>query len=464
MRIALLSATLLALPAAAQDASGSTTSSDLAPAEAAPPPAVPEAPAAPEAAAVADAEADAAGWGDFAAAPPKIFDARMYGYIDVVEEVAGMVPQRDGDDVSTGGVEYGFELPQLNVMVQGTIMERYRFFLNLAANKAADPIDDALLGVRNAWLEVPVLGDALQVRLGKTYRRFGLYNEILDATPTFIGIEPPELFDNDHLMLTRTTNFMLHGTLQPADIATVRWALTTGNDERDGLSIPIGADLRVELASMLTLGTSFYWTGGDAVPGRDLGDGSPRGGVVNWMEKDNYTVFGGFAQLQTSGLLVQAEGWVAPHSAVRNADAVLALADDNLNATQRARYFVNGDPSQGVTDVNVDYLVATAYGRIGYELNVGTVQVIPYGQFDWYSNPETIQEKDDGGDGDEAGLSDDGQFYKFTGGLVLRPAPPIALKIDGSAHVFSVNGAAAWYPEARVSFSYLWELPSVSMQ
>jgi hypothetical protein len=333
-----------------------------------------------------------------------------------------------------------------------------------SANKAADPIDDALLGVRNAWLEVPLVGDALQVRLGKTYRRFGLYNEILDATPTFIGIEPPELFDNDHLMLTRTTNFMVHGTLQPADFATVKWALTTGNDERAGLSIPVGGDLRVELASMLTLGTSFYWSGGDAVPGRGIGDGSPRGGVVNWMEKDNYGVFGGFAQLQTNGLLVQAEGWVAPHSAVRDEASVLALADAGLNATQRARYFVNGDPSQGVTDLNVDYLVATAYGRIGYELQVGTVQVIPYGQFDWYSNPETILEKDFGGDGDEAGLADDGQFYKFTGGLVLRPAPPIALKLDGSAHVMSINGAAAWYPEARVSFSYLWELPSVSMQ
>jgi hypothetical protein len=99
----------------------------------------------------------------------------------------------------------------LNVMVQGTVLERYRYFLNLAAPKAGEIGDDVLIGVRNAWVEAPLVGDALQVRLGKTYRRFGLYNEILDATPTFIGIEPPELFDADHLMLTRTTNLMLSG-------------------------------------------------------------------------------------------------------------------------------------------------------------------------------------------------------------------------------------------------------------
>jgi hypothetical protein len=29
--------------------------------------------------------------------------------------------------------------------------------------------------------------------------------------PNVIGIEPPEILDSDHLMVTRTTNFMVHG-------------------------------------------------------------------------------------------------------------------------------------------------------------------------------------------------------------------------------------------------------------
>ena len=77
--------------------------------------------------------------------------------------------------------------------------------------------DDEPLSVRNAWVEVPIYRDRVLLRVGKTYRRFGLYNEILDAVPTFIGIEPPELFDKDHLIVTRTTNVMLHGTLNLGD-------------------------------------------------------------------------------------------------------------------------------------------------------------------------------------------------------------------------------------------------------
>jgi hypothetical protein len=350
-------------------------------------------------------------------------------------------------------------------MVQGTIMERYRFFLNFAAPKAGDIAEDVLLGVRNAWVEVPVIGDALQVRVGKTYRRFGLYNEILDATPTFIGIEPPELFDDDHLMLTRTTNLMVHGSWQPLDQAYVRWSLTTGNDERAGFAVPVGGDLRVQLFQMLVLGSSAYWSGGDAGPTRSVGDGSPKGGVANWMASDNFGVVGGYAQLETHGLLVQAEGWVAPHQAVRDRDAVLLLADANLNTTQRERFFVDGDPAKGVADVNVNYLVATAYGRVGYDVRIGEdMSIIPYGQVDWYSNPESVQQKSFGGDGDEAGLADDGVFYKLTAGAVVRPTPPIALKVDSSVHILNVNGALDYYPELRVSLSYLWELPSISMQ
>lgn len=448
-------------PAAEAEAAAAAPEPAPTPAEPDPARALPAPPAAaeisPEAAAAVAADES---WGEVA---PVLFDARVYGYIDARLEAETGVPERDGAGVVSGGPGYGFDLPQLNGMVQGTVLGRFRYFLNVAASKASSPIDDAALGVRNAWIEVPLAGDLLQVRGGKTYRRFGLYNEILDATPTFIGIEPPELFDNDHLMLTRTTNFMVHGSWQPFDAALVRWALTTGDDERVGDAIPVGADLRLELLSQLTVGTSFYWTGGDAEPGRAVGDGSPRGGVVNWMERDSYYVAGGFAQLQTGGLLLQVEGWIAPHSATRSTDATLSLVDAGLTPEQAARFYVGGDPRKGV-NADADYVVATVYGRAGYAFLIDGMEFLPYAQVDWYQNPETVREKDFGGDGDEAGLADDGSFTKLTAGLVFRPVQPVAVKLDSSVHILPVNDTVAWYPEVRLSASYLWELPTFSVQ
>jgi hypothetical protein len=299
----------------------------------------------------------------------------------------------------------------------------------------------------------------LLIRAGKTYRRFGLYNEILDAVPTFIGIESPELFDKDHLMLTRTTNFMAHGAVNFDDVA-LNYSLATGTDERDIHSFPVGGDVHVTIGSLLKLGTSFYWSGGDALPTREVGDGSPKGGVINWMERDRYYVLGGYGQLDWEGLIVQMEYWQAQHDATRNVDSTLALAEAALNAAQRNRFFVGGDPANGINS-NADYTVRTFYTRVGYDIKVGTESdIIPYAQIDYYANPETINEKDFGGD-NEAGLSDDGKFIKLTAGAVLRPVPAVAFKVDGSCHIQKFNARTEVYPEIRLSLSYLWELGSI---
>jgi len=341
--------------------------------------------------------------------------------------------------------------------VQGSISNKYRYFINLAAPGAGGHSSDEAVGVRNAWVEMPVAGRFLAVRFGKMYRRFGLYNEMLDATPTFIGIEPPELFDKDHLMVTRTTNLMLHGTA-PLGNQTLVYSVSTGNDEKAGDAVPIGADVHIDFSGVAKVGTSYYDTNGAAEPTSGMGDGSPRGGVINWMSEDDYQVFGGYAQLTSGGLTLQGEYWASPHSAVRDEESLLALADAGLNARQSARYFVDGDPENGVNDGKVTYVVQTWYGRAGYQIPVGDkASITPYGQVDYYSNPETIAEKDFGGD-NEAGLSDDGRFFKYTAGTVIRPVPQVALKLDGSAHAHLYNGEPVVYPEVRVSLSYLWQL------
>jgi hypothetical protein len=255
-------------------------------------------------------------------------------------------------------------------------------------------------------------------------------------------------------MLTRTTNFMLHGTAPFGDNS-LHYSLATGNDEREGDQVPIGADVHFDLGSLLRVGSSFYWTGGRAVPTRAVGDGSPRGGVASWMSYDEFVVFGGYAQLTLEGLTLQAEYWQAEHSAVRDPAQVMLL-DGSLNPSQQLRFFVNGDPAMGVNTA-ADYTVRTFYLRAGYEIPIESTQLVPYIQLDYYENPEIVAEKDLGGDG-EAGLSDDGIFWKPTVGLVFRPIPYVALKIDGSLHVQQFNDATFIYPEVRVSLSFQWQL------
>lgn len=129
----------------------------------------------------------------------------------------------------------------------------------------------------------------------------------------------------------------------------------------------------------------------------------------------------------------------------------------SLNPAQLDRLFVGGDPSASVR-TDADYAIDTAYIRAGYEIPVGQLaSVTPYLQFDYYENPETVNDKDLGGD-NEAGLTDNGKFEKYTVGAVLRPVPQVALKVDGSGHRQDFNGKSEFYPEVRFSLSYLWEL------
>lgn len=403
-------------------------------------------------------------WGAFEEAAAEsetveVFQGKFYGYVEAYFEQVADTPYEIDDAGNTvwESNPYEFDVPSLHVFAQGLVFGKYRYFVNLAG-PGSGGIEDEPIQVRNAWVETPLpwFGDYLKLRAGKTYRRFGLYNEILDAVPTFIGIEPPELFDGDHLMLTRTTNLMLHGSAVFGE-SVLNYSVSTGNDERKDGAFPIGADLHLLQGTWLKIGTSFYHSGGDAGPSKAVGEGSPTGAVINWMDRDEYYVFGGYVQVQTAGAILQAAYWQAEHDATRNEEEVLKLVEGHLHPRQRERFFVNGDPSQGV-NTDAQYSVQTFYFRGGYEFALADQMTLtPYLQADYYSNPETVTSKSLGGDA-EAGRSDDGEFWKFTVGAVYRPVYPVALKIDGSGHLQQFNGETVFYPELRVSLSYLWEI------
>lgn len=378
----------------------------------------------------------------------------FYGFVDAYAEKVAKTPAGVGSDGNTDyeSNPHEFDVPNLNFMVQASHGDKFRAFLNLAAPGAED------FGVRNAWVEATVYRQYLQIRAGKLYRPFGLYNEMLDAVPTYMGIEPPELFDKDHLLLTRTTNLMFKGHYNSGP-NTISYAITTGNDEREGGQLPIGADINVDLDSRIKVGSSFYSSNGNAVSSKSVGEGSPTGGVLPWMEKDSFMVYGAYAQLSLERLKIQTEFWIADHDATRAPDQVQALEGSGLNSRQLARFGLDGDPTT-TDDVNLDadYKVATFYVRTGYTFPVsGWGSFTPYVQYDYYKNPETVQSKNVGGD-NEAGLSDNGLFHKSTIGSVWRPIDQAAIKLDASTHTQKYNGETVTYPEVRISFSYLWDM------
>ena len=156
----------------------------------------------------------------------------------------------------------------------------------------------------------------------------------------------------------------------------------------------------------------------------------------------------------------QAELTRARHKTVRDPAQVLTvLRLAGVNTRQRARFLL--DPSGPESAANVrlvgDYPVQTWYGRAGYSFDTPLASLGPYLQWDHYCNPETIAAKRFGGD-NEAGQSDDGAFTKLTAGIVIRPTPAVAAKLDGSLHRYLLGGRRVSYPELRFDVSFMFGL------
>jgi hypothetical protein len=339
------------------------------------------------------------------------------------------------------------------MMMQHHLNSRFRVFINLNGAEAAT------ITVKNFWGELS-FNRQINVRLGKMYRKFGLYNEMLDAVPTYYGIEPPELFDGDHLIVSRTTTFMLHGGTD-AGAGILSYSLSTDNGEggpKEGL-VPIGWDINYKFGrGDYTLGVSGYTSGGATTSDVGVGEGSSETGVLPWMAEDKFNVFGGYAEVRVSSAVLQTAYWQARHTATRDVDAVINMVNGaNPNSAQLARFLY--DPNGAIDAANVNpkgnYSVRTWYVRGGYSFETSVGEVAPYLQWDWYENPETIKNKTFGGD-NEAGFADDGQFNKATIGVVVRPTPEVAVKLDASTHIQKFNGKTEQYPEVRFDVSYLF--------
>jgi len=376
-------------------------------------------------------------------------NTRIYGYINGYWEDVDDQPTltNTGADATSKNPSE-FQVPNVHLIVQSK-MDQFKTYLNVYGTES-----DALV-VNNAWVESDLHGDYLKFRIGKLYRPFGLYNEILDAVPTYIGIEPPELFDGDHLMLTRTTNAMLHGRAEMGP-GFLNYALTTGNDERESSQTPYGMDVNYTIDTRWKIGSSYYNSGGYAKSLASIGTSGKSGSfgaVLPWMSEDKFSVFGGYLQYRDDHWTFQVATYAASHDATRDSAAVTSICSNaKMSTASRARFGCGG-----TINTNGDYDVKTSYTRLGYTFITERGNLTPYAQFDMYENKETVLDKSWGGD-NEAGLADDGKFSKATLGLFYQPTYAVALKSDYSQHLQKVNGRDQNYGEVRFSFSYFWRL------
>jgi hypothetical protein len=246
------------------------------------------------------------------------------------------------------------------------------------------------------------------------------------------------------------------------DVHKVEYSLATGSDERESNQIPLGVDVNYTFDDSIKVGVSYYDTMGKAQPGVRMFEGSPKGGVVNWMAEDEYRVFNAYAQLEKAPWTVEAEYSIARHDARRDPSATMHLSTlaANLSPAQYRRFFTSpfAGPPPIETDViqDVKYTVHAAYFRLGYELS--KLRLTPYIQGDYFKNPEIVPIREYGGD-NEAGFDDRGRLIKGALGVMLRPLPPVAFKMEYSSHFFMKWGGTSYLdPEFRASLSYFWEL------
>jgi len=179
----------------------------------------------------------------------------LYGYINSNVQKTFDYPTRNEDGLVrrvSDPLEWT-PIKNFHIYGKGNFSRRISYLFNLAGN-------EDLIEIRNAWGNF-ALKEALQVRVGKMYRKFGLYNERLDQIPTFIGIEAPEMLDSDHLFLTRTTSAMIHGEFTNSR-RSISYAFMTDNGEGGPQKsiFPLGWDLRYKsFTKSLIVGTYFQY-------------------------------------------------------------------------------------------------------------------------------------------------------------------------------------------------------------
>jgi len=391
-------------------------------------------------------------------------DLNVYGYFSTnYEKGFNEAEGLDGENkMITKNSPGEFEYASFNLMMQQSFEEKYSIFINMKAENGEK------IELQNFWGEY-AYNQYINLRIGKIYRKFGLYNEILDAVPTYYGVEAPEIFMKGHLLLSRTTSFMIYGV---ADMfgGNLNYSLTTGNGESMSVAgnVPLGFDLNYS-NSILKFGTSGYISGSEQVSDIKIDNGIKpnalsENGVLAWMDSDDFQVFGGYFELNKSGFTFQAAYWFSPHTAIRNATSTLALINNtNINENQRKRFVKDASEFKSNSELTTDdidtdgsYDVSTYYVLLAYAFDTDMGEIAPYLRIQNYQNPEAIADR--GWGGNEAGVSDNGTANLFAGGFIYRPVFQLAFKAEGTLVDYKYFGNASKEIDMRLSLSYTFGL------
>ena len=389
----------------------------------------------------------------------------IYGYFSARVEKIFSVPVYENGEVESEDEDWEWQYPYLNLMFQNQPAEKLKFFLNL---NAGGKNELQRIDIRNVWAEYEV-SNFLKLRVGKSYRKFDLFNEILDAVPTYYGIEPPQFLNQEHpitLLCPRTTSLLVQGALE-SETGNFSYGLSIdkGFDETFREAFPMSLDISYNFFTdfgSVKFGVSGYKTFGDVIIEEEEESESElafegfENGTLSWMERDNFNVYGAYIESHIDALTIQGGLWKSDHESERNLEILeeMLLAKDN--PAHVARYLL--DPESPIEEDNlikdVDYSIDTWYLRFGYSFYTSIGEMGPYLQYDYYKNPELVALGSM--DREHNGIPDEGKFQVITAGLLYRPVPQTAIKLDISNHRYNFYGEEVSYPEFKLDFSFLF--------
>jgi len=152
-----------------------------------------------------------------------------------------------------------------------SVFGRFKVFANIEfSNGYSTEHDIGDFQLYEAWAQY-TLSDALKLRGGIITTPFGVFNQTRDASPTFLGVLPPSVFDEGYEavdFMPQSSNFLLFGTT-PVGSIHMEYAVFVGNGEgvEEETSIDLndekdfGARIGAALSDNITLGISAWKSG-----------------------------------------------------------------------------------------------------------------------------------------------------------------------------------------------------------
>lgn len=381
-------------------------------------------------------------------------DLNFYGYISFLHNKQFKIPELDtlGNTIRNNS-ESKWDIAKFNLILQQSFTNNFQLYLNLS-NK---------FEVNNAFGEYS-FNQFYNFRLGKIYRRFGLYNEIRDAAPFYYGSELPEIVQLEHKIFDINTNFMFFGT-KDFGRKTLKYSLNFSliDNINEGNSFPFGVDIRYGKESNFIIGSSFYYSGTKAISDVKVGNGYSNNGVMPWMEYDQFTVTGLFLEYNLNEFIIQSEFTYSPHNAVRSPEKVLEMFDgvsklgNPLSNSQIQLFKIDNDKPMELSNIkkNINYNIISWYFKTSYILSSDYGIFIPFFNLEYYSNPEMIENVQFGGD-NESGISKEGIIKKFDFGSTYYPIQQVSIKLAFGLNQFEFNDENVLTTEYSLEVFYIF--------